>query len=78
MKKFVEQLKMLFSIQGLIGLLLTSLGIGYVLSGFDVIPDVIPFVGYFDDAAMVVITFLLAGMVVRKLLPGLGPKAGKK
>lgn len=78
MKDFMSGLKSLFSINGLIAALLTSLAVGYVLIGFDIIPDVIPFVGYFDDVVIVVLAFMAAGLITRKVMPGLGPHPKKR
>ena len=75
MKKFIEELKGLFSAHGLIALVLTSLAAGYVLFGFDLIPDSIMVIGYVDDVAVVLIAFWAGKALARMFLP---EKTGKK
>jgi len=75
MKKYVKELKELFSVHKLIAMLLASLALGYVIVGFDLIPDSVAVIGYFDDVAMVLIAFITGGLLSRKVL---GDKKGKK
>jgi uncharacterized membrane protein YkvA (DUF1232 family) len=67
-EKFMDRLKELLSVEGLIGLVVASAGIGYLLVQIDVIPDTIPVIGYFDDAFMVVLLAIGGYFLARKLL----------
>lgn len=78
MKEFMQNLKKLLSVKGLMALLFTSLGIGYLLSAIDLIPDTIPVIGYVDDAFLVIAMFFVMMLIIQKVAPNLGPKAGRK
>lgn len=68
MKKFMDNVKKIFTAEGLLGVGVASAGVGYVLVGIDVIPDTIPVVGYADDVIMAIILFFLGAMLARKAM----------
>lgn len=51
--------KELFSLKGLVGIGVGALAFTYILQTVDLIPDAIPVVGFVDDAAIVVVAFLV-------------------
>ena len=52
----------LFFIRKIVGSMYIALCVVYILCPFDIIPDVIPLIGYFDD--MVAMTFIILQLTV--------------
>ena len=66
-KTFENALKSLFSLKG-IGVLLALSGImGYALTGFDLIPDKIPILGYVDDVLLIIIGYLGISRLIHRI-----------
>lgn len=66
-KEFMKQVKKFFNLRGLLAILLTSLAVGYILAGFDIIPDTLPVLGYVDDIVIIVAVILILHWLFRRL-----------
>lgn len=67
MKEFQDWLKKQFTPEHLFGLLVASAGIGYFLLSWDLIPDTMWLVGYFDDVVLIVFAAAIGRWAYRTL-----------
>jgi len=73
-KELVADLKKLFSLKGLVGVVLTALGMAYIFSAFELIPDKIPILGYVDDVVIILLLYLIGKFIGGKIAQSMGVK----
>ena len=69
-KTFGNVMKSIFSIKGIVAVLIISITLGYLSWGFDVIPDKIPILGYVDDVLLIILGYFGVSRLIHKLTKG--------
>jgi uncharacterized membrane protein YkvA (DUF1232 family) len=67
MKEFMDKVKDVFTMHGLMGLIFMALAFGYGITSIDIIPDPIFLIGYVDDAIIVLLAFFVGTTLGKKV-----------